>query len=170
MDRAHTCCFTGHRPEKLPWREDESDPRCLALKARLRRELEEAYRQGFRHFICGMARGADLYFCEAALDLRDRREGVTVEAAIPCAEQSARWREEERTRYRSLVDHCDWETMVQQHYDRGCMMRRNRYMVDRAARLIAVYDGRMGGTMYTITYAMKQGVEVVLLDPEETER
>ena len=50
MDRAHTCCFTGHRPEKLPWREDESDPRCLALKARLRRELEEAYRQGFRHF------------------------------------------------------------------------------------------------------------------------
>ena len=32
MDRAKTCCFTGHRPEKLPWRYDEGDSRCLALK------------------------------------------------------------------------------------------------------------------------------------------
>lgn len=29
MNRETTCCFTGHRPEKLPWREDEGDPRCL---------------------------------------------------------------------------------------------------------------------------------------------
>ena len=45
------------------------------------------------------------------------------------------------------------------------MQRRNRYMVDRSARLIAVYDGRLGGTMYTIQSAMKRELEVVLLDP-----
>ena len=116
MDCDTTCCFTGHRPEKLPWRNREEDPRCLALKARIERELEEAYRAGYRHFICGMAQGADFYFCEAALALRDRRAGVTVEAAIPCEEQCARWSEGARNRYFDLVGHCDRETMVQRHY------------------------------------------------------
>ena len=27
------CAFTGHRPNKLPWRYDETDSRCVALKA-----------------------------------------------------------------------------------------------------------------------------------------
>ena len=58
---------------------------------------------------------------------------------------------------------------MQRHYDKGCMLRRNRYMVDRSSRLIAVYDGLLGGTMYTVSYAMKQGLKVVLLDPEEPE-
>ncbi len=31
-----------------------------------------------------MARGPDLYFAEAVLDLRERRSGVTPEAARPC--------------------------------------------------------------------------------------
>ena len=167
MERARTCCFTGHRPEKLPWRNNEQDPRCLALKERLARALEEAYEKGMRHFLCGMALGADFYFCEAALALRDRRPGVTVEAVIPCEEQAARWREADRERYFRLVERCDYETLVQRRYDQGCMLRRNRHMVDRSSMLIAVYDGMLGGTMYTLTYAMRQKLEVVILDVEE---
>ena len=26
MNKEKTCCFTGHRPDKLPWGEDEADP------------------------------------------------------------------------------------------------------------------------------------------------
>lgn len=166
MDREHTCCFTGHRPEKLPWGCDEDDLRCLSLKERIAAALEEAYAAGMRHFICGMALGADFYFCEAVLALRERYGDLTVEAAIPCEEQAAHWREADRQRYFSLVERCDFETMVQHHYDRGCMLRRNRYMVDRSAMLIAAYDGLMGGTMYTIQYAMKKGLEVNIIDIE----
>ena len=160
MNRETTCSFTGHRPEKLPWRGDESDPRCLALKERLAAAVEDAYDKGMRHFLCGMARGADFYFCDAVLELRERRSGVTLEAVIPCEEQAAHWRERERERYFTLVERCDCETMVQRHYDKGCMLRRNRYLVDHAARLIAVYNGMLGGTMYTISHAMKQGLEL----------
>lgn len=162
--REHTCCFTGHRPEKLPWGTDESDQRCLDLKRRIAAALEDAYQKGMRHFICGMALGADHYFCEAALDLRHRYPGVTVEAAIPCEEQASRWREEDRNRYFALVKACDFETMVQHHYDRGCMLRRNRYMVDHSSMLIAAHDGLLGGTMYTLTYAMKKELEIVILE------
>lgn len=63
--RQESCCFTGHRPAKLPWGFDETDARCLHLKARIADALEAAYESGYRHFICGMALGCDLYFCEA---------------------------------------------------------------------------------------------------------
>ena len=162
--RETTCCFTGHRPEKLPWGTDEGDPRCLELKARLDRAVEEAYDAGMRHFLCGMARGADFYFCEAVLKLKRARPDVTLEAAIPWEEQAARWGERDRDRYFDLVRRCDRETMVQRQYSKGCALRRDRYMVDRSARLIAVYSGMLGGTMYTLTYAMRQGLETVILD------
>ena len=44
--RPISCCFSGHRPAKLPWGEDEDDPRCRALKARLRDALDAAYEAG----------------------------------------------------------------------------------------------------------------------------
>lgn len=69
MNRETTCCFTGHRPEKLPWREDEGDPRCLELKARLAGAVEAAYEKGMR-LLCGMARGADFYCARRRWPLR----------------------------------------------------------------------------------------------------
>ena len=104
MERETTCCFTGHRPDKLPWGDDEGDPRCLALKARLNQALDRAYAAGCRHFICGMARGADLYFAEEVLALRARRPGVTLEGARPCESQADGWPEGDRRRYQAILD------------------------------------------------------------------
>ena len=46
------------------------------------------------------------------------------------------------------------------------MQRRNRYMVDHASRLIAVFDGQEGGTRRTVEYALRSGLEVVYVDAE----
>lgn len=168
MDKEKTCCFTGHRPDKLPWREDEGDPRCRRLKAGLARVVEEAYAAGSRHFICGMARGCDLYFAEAVLRLRELHGEAVLECARPCEAQADSWPEPERQRYHAILDRCNYETLVQHHYDRFCMMRRNRYMVDRASRIIAVYNGTpKGGTAQTLLYAMKKGLDVHILDLED---
>lgn len=158
-----TCCFTGHRPEKLPWGYDESSPACAALKQRLTQALEELYAKGFRHFISGMAQGCDLYFAEAALALREGRPDVVLEAAIPCPTQAQSWPREDQERYQSILDRCDLETVVQQYYTQGCMLRRDRYMVDRSALLLAVYNGSGGGTRYTINYALDHGLEIIRL-------
>jgi len=167
MERETTCCFTGHRPDKLPWGSREEDPRCEALKVRIAQAVQRAYQDGFRHFICGMARGCDLYFCQAVLELRDVRPDVTVEGAIPCETQTSGWPEEERLLRDALVDRCDYETMVQHQYTRGCMMRRNRYMVDRSSRIIAVYNGLpKGGTASTLLYAMRQGLSTDIIELE----
>lgn len=166
--REHTCCFTGHRPSKLPWGSDENHPDCLVLKARIREELENLYERGFRHFITGMAKGCDLYFAEAVLELRERCPGVTLEAAVPCKTQSDSWSRAERERYHTILERCDLETLVQHNYTRDCMLRRNRYMVERSGAVLAAYDGMGGGTMYTLNYAMNHGLETIILPIEPT--
>ena len=40
------------------------------------------------------------------------------------------------------------------------------YVVDRSSLLLACYDGRPGGTMNTILYAQRSGVQVIVLDVE----
>ena len=165
-DRAHSCCFTGHRPMKLPWGMNERDPRCTALKLELAARLEAIYALGYRHFLCGMAIGCDMYFAEAVLALRDVHGDVTLEAAIPFGDQPGRWDEAQRRRYNSLIDRADKVTVLQIGYTSDCMMRRNRYMVDRASLLLACYDGRPGGTMNTILYAERSGVKTVVIEVE----
>ena len=159
--RQESCCFTGHRPGKLPWRYNEFDPRCLKLKRRIADAVELAYEQGFRHFLCGMAMGCDLYFCEAVLALRERHPDVTVEAAIPCPTQADAWPPAQRERYDRLVAACAFETMVSGQYTSTCMLRRDRYLVDHASLLIAAFDGTSGGTRYTVEYALNQGLAIV---------
>lgn len=164
--KEQTCCFTGHRPSKLPWRGEENHPDCLALKTRIREELEGLYRRGFRHFITGMAKGCDLYFAEAVLDLREQYSDVNLEAAIPCKTQADSWSRTERERYHAILERCDMETLVQHNYTRDCMLRRNRYMVERSGAVLAAYDGMGGGTMYTLNYAMEHGLETIILPIE----
>ena len=64
--------FAGHRPEKLPWGSDESDPRCAALKRQIIEAVRTAAGEGYDTFLCGMARGCDFYFAEAVLELREK--------------------------------------------------------------------------------------------------
>ena len=155
-----TCAFTGHRPEKLPWGYREDDERCQALKERMWKAVQELYDRGYRHFLCGMAQGCDTYFCETVLALRCLAVGVTVEAVIPHEGQAAKWSEEQRERYERLLAMCDKRTVLSPFYDRGCMQRRNRYLVDHASLLLSVYDGSGGGTGYTVGYALQHQVEV----------
>lgn len=162
-----SCCFTGHRIEKLPWRNDEQDLRCLKLKEKISDAVEAAYHSGMRHFICGMATGCDMYFCEAVIALRNCHSDISVEAAIPCEEQSQSWSAELRRRYDRLVVDCDFYTLVQKHYTPDCLMKRNRYMVDSSSLLIAAYNGRQGGTQSTMLYAMRQGLEIIELSVPE---
>lgn len=163
MDKSTVCAFTGHRTGKLPWRDNESDPRCLELKRLMYDAADAVYHAGVRRFICGMALGCDLYFCEAVMRLRSEHPGVTVEAAIPCEGQSSSWSERDRRRYDRLVSECDIQTVVSGAYFPGCYAKRNQYMVDSAGILIAAYDGTAGGTQSTILYAIRQGLEIIEL-------
>jgi len=156
------CAFTGHRAAKLPWRYNEADPRCAELKQRIYDVAEALYTAyGVRKFLCGMAEGCDIYFCEAVLALKELHPDIVLEAAIPFAGQADQWPEQQRIRWARLIEQCDEKTVLRQEYSHGCMMERNRYMVDNAQILVACYDGKSGGTLNTLRYAIQKEREIL---------
>ena len=120
--------FTGHRPEKLPWGQDESDPRCIALKQRICDEICREAETGERDFACGMARGCDLYFAEAVLQMKRCFPHLRLYAYLPCQSQPDRWPSREQSRYRGILAECDGVILIQEDYTPDCMLRRNRSM------------------------------------------
>lgn len=167
VEKNLNCCFTGHRDTKLPWRGNEDDPRCQALKERIYDAAEAVYHSGVRHYICGMATGCDFFFCEAVLRLRAEHPDISLEAAIPFEAQSKAWSDSQQKRYDRLISECDFHTVVQKEYSAGCYMRRNKYMVDSSSVLISVFNGSSGGTLNTLLYAIRNGLEVIQLPIDE---
>lgn len=127
-----TCAFTGHRPQHLPFGFNEEDERCIDLKKTLREQIINLIEnEGVTHFISGMAIGVDMYAAEIVLGLKASYPGITLESAIPCESQAAKWSEALRDRYFDIASKCDKETLIQTHYSPDCMDKRNRYMVAR---------------------------------------
>lgn len=162
-NNVNSCSFTGHRESKLPWQSDESDIRCVKLKEKIADTIEAVYHSGIRHFICGMANGCDMYFCEAVLEFRSSHDDISLEAAVPWKGQADGWNAALKKRYFKLIEDCDFYTLVQEEYSPDCFMRRNRYMVDNSSVIIAAYNGSPGGTMKTILYAVRRGLEIIEL-------
>ena len=62
--------FTGHRPESLPFGDNENDPRCIRLKAMLLTEIMDRARAGYDTFYTGCARGMDIIFAGQVLRVK----------------------------------------------------------------------------------------------------
>lgn len=161
-----SCAFTGHRPQKLPFGFNEADERCTALKDILRKQIIHLIEEEkVTHFISGMALGVDMYAAEIVLELKKTYPGITLESAMPCETQANKWNAAMRERYYEIAAQCDKETMLQTKYTPDCMEKRNRYMVDHADYIIAVWDGKPSGTGNTVKYAQKQEKKIIVIDP-----
>ena len=168
MDKSITCCFTGHRPEKMPFSATAHSFAYHTFRRNLEFAVQQAILDGYRHFITGMSRGMDLWAAMCVLDFKRAYPGLTLEAAIPCPEQPSRWPADDVRFYNLVLSRCDTRTVLSPRYTVGCMDKRNRYMVDHAGRIIAAYDGEpKGGTAQTLAYALKQGLETDILPVKE---
>lgn len=154
--RLRTAAFTGHR-----------DYRGEAPEA-LRQAVRTLCEAGVETFLCGMAVGFDLAAAEAVAALRSEYAAVRLVAVLPFAEQSARFSPHEQARYDRMLAAADSRLLLSERYEPACYRRRNDYLVDHAAHLIAWYDGRSGGTQYTFRRAMHAGLRIVNLAPALT--
>nr|WP_326209146.1 SLOG family protein [uncultured Oscillibacter sp.] len=154
--RQHRCCFTGHRPEKL------EQPEPVVVEA-LKKEICTAIADGFQTFISGMARGVDLWAAVEVLTLRDEGAVIRLICASPYRGFENRWSRDWQEKYRWVVARADLVRFICPSYSRGCFQRRNEWMIDHSARVIAVYSGGYGGTRNTVEYARGHGVPVKIL-------
>lgn len=161
-----SCAFSGHRPSKFPWRYHETDGRCAALKAELAKQITRLAEAGVTDFFSGMAEGTDTYCAQIVLDLRKENPALNLHCVLPFEGQADRWSDSARERYHAILKQADFVEYVSREYYDGCMLARNRRLVDRAGILLAVYNGeRRGGTAATVRYAQKMGREIIMIDP-----
>ena len=160
------CAITGHRPHKFPWKYDEADSRCVALKVVLADQIAALVNAGFTQFLSGMAEATDTWFSLAVLSLREQNPTIKLHCILPCKEQADKWAASSQDLYYSVLDRADSIVYVSRAYHKNCMLERNRFLVDHAATLLAVYNGeRRGGTAATVRYAQKVGREIIVIDP-----
>ena len=162
----YTCCFSGHRSIKLPWKYNEKGIRFLCCKLKLKKAIKKAIKKGYRLFVCGMALGSDILFAELVLSLKAKHLNIFLECAIPCVNQTEKWYPKSVARYNAILSKADFVTMVtDKKYTNGCMQKRNKYMLEKSSLLISVYDGTKGGTEQTVILAKQMGIETIIIKP-----
>lgn len=169
-NKAISVCFTGHRSQKLPWKFNENNLRCIVAKVKLKKLIIEALHNGYKRFFCGMALGFDLMCAEILLNIKEKHPNkysdIELIAAIPCKNQDCKWHTKDKIRYRKLLNRMDKVRCKYEYYNGAeCMLERNRYMVNNSSLMIALFDGQAGGTKSTIEYARKNGLEIKIITP-----
>ena len=154
-DRDITCCFTGHRPRKLHQSEE-------AVLEGLEKAILQAYADGYRSFITGMAMGVDIWAGQIVLRKREKNPEIRLIAANPWPGMADRWDRVWRLQYEELLRGADRVETICGCYHRYVYQQRNAWMVDHSSRLIAYYNGLPGGTGNTVRYAEQRGLDVVL--------
>lgn len=132
------------------------DTRCAALKQALAGKIIELVEAGYTDFLSGMAEGADTWAALAVLALKKENPALKLHGILPWEGQADGWSTSARERYFSILEQADEVVYVSREYREGCMLERNRYLVDHAACLLAVYNGEWrGGAAMTVRYARK---------------
>ncbi len=91
---------------------------------------------------------------------------IKLHCILPCKEQADKWAVSSQALYLSILDQADSLVYVSRVYHKNCMLERNRFLVEHASALLAVYNGeRRGGAAATLRYAQKMGREIIVINP-----
>ena len=167
-------CVTGHRPSGLPiaygYNMDNTAWKTLKeyLKVAIMKCYEYAAGNEELRLITGMALGVDTIFWQAAEELREENHSIKIEAAIPFEGQEKRWNAHSQQEYKNMLEKSDIVTIVSPgSYAAYKMESRNRYIVNNADIVIAVFNNKPGGTAKCIDYAEQQNKIIIKMNPNE---
>ena len=148
-----TVCFTGHRtiPLLKKWK----------IEKKLKEALEALIEEGYCYFGAGGALGFDTIAAQTVLSLKKKHPEIRLILVLPCKNQTRGWEEKDVSVYESIIEQADKVVYTQEHYDRGCMFKRNRHLVDNSSVCVAYLTEEKGGTAYTVNYANQKGVKVI---------
>jgi len=142
-------CGTGHRPEKIGGYSYSAFRKLVDFaKPHLENHNPD-------EVISGTALGWDMVLLVAGLEL-----GMNVHAAIPFNTFGSQWGLETKRWWNDYIEQCSTVTIVTDLDDEpkrfevlNALNTRNKFMVDKSNRVMALWNGTSGGTANTVHYA-----------------
>lgn len=150
--REETCCFSGHR--------DINVYNAMLLSLKMKKEIEELITKGFKNFMCGGALGFDTIAALTVLKAKKKYSNIKLILVLPCENQTKDWQQKDKEIYEKIKEQSDETVYISKSYYNGCMLKRNRYMVDKSSYCIYYLRKNYGGTAYTVKYAKERGLEL----------
>ena len=147
------CCFTGHR--KIPQK------KYVQIQEKLNDEIVTAIQNGYNFFYAGGAIGFDTMAAQTVLELKAQYSYIKLILVLPCVNQTDGWEQSDIDEYERIRVLADEEIYISEEYKKGCMHKRNRYLVDHSSLCICYMTRKSGGTAYTVKYADSKGVRVI---------
>ncbi len=165
LEIGNKCCFTGYRPGKFSFDIEKTSKAKTDFENTLLEAVIDLIKIGVTEFYCGMAMGFDIIAAETVIYARSflKRDDIKLIAAIPFAGQSASFYPAWKKRYDRILQRCDKAVLVCDRYEKGCYMKRNKFMIDSCDMVLTYWDGKPGGTKNTVSYAEKSGRKVINL-------
>lgn len=153
------CCFTGHR--KIP------SEQLFEITRRTKNVINDLIFNGYTCFLTGGALGFDTIAAELILEYKDTNHDIQLVLALPCQSQTNKWSKNDKERYELIKQNANRVLYISDEYTRGCMFKRNRYLVDNSSVCICYLKDNTGGTAYTVKYAENKMLEVINIAKEE---
>lgn len=151
-----TVCFTGHR--NIPYGVATRLPHILE------RVISELCERGATTFRAGGAMGFDTVAALKVLDMKEKYPQIRLELILPCRNQTERWDEISQQTYQYILKRADSHRFLFDTYFDGCMLERDRRLVEGSDVCVAYCTRSQGGTAYTYTHAMRAGLELINLN------
>jgi uncharacterized phage-like protein YoqJ len=149
INNAKTVAVSGHRFLDKDFNKDL-----------LRKVFLELIEKDYDTFLIGMAVGFDTE-CFKILENIRKQKNIKIIACIPCLNQHKNFSLFQKREYERMVASADEKIVLQQEYDKYCMLKRNNFMVDNCSVLVTYLRKTTGGTAYTERYANKKNVHVI---------
>lgn len=82
---------------------------------------------------------------------------------IPCNNHFVLWSQNDKEKLIKLLKEADKVRILSNEYYEGCMLDRNRYLIDNSLYLICYKRNEKGGTAYTERYAKEKQKKIIYL-------
>jgi uncharacterized phage-like protein YoqJ len=141
---------TGHRPPRVGGYR-VPNPVMTGIGDAIRADFA---RLAPERVLTGMALGVDQWVAWVCLEMN-----IPFTAVLPCEGFSTRWPSHAQDEFQHLLSLASDQILVSREvYTPGCLMQRNKWLVNNCETLYAVWNGVPdGGTYSTIRYAQRQG-------------
>jgi uncharacterized phage-like protein YoqJ len=161
LNKHRSVAFTGHR--RIPTERQDS------LRDAIKEKVVALCAMGVTDYYCGMVLGFDMLAAEAVLSLKSTLPKLRLIAVVPYRGQSDAWSRIEQELHAAILAKADELIVLSERYYKGCLLRRNDFMLSHVSGVVAYFNGSpKGGTFYTCREASHLHLDIINLYNHQT--